>query len=88
MTQQKENTLENFSISLFENGFKKTEQHPAYTGKIEINGKKYKMSLWNNKKDKNGKTYFGVTFTEDLYKKEDGNKSEDNNLTNESPFDF
>lgn len=46
------------------------------------------MSLWNNKKDKNGKTYFGVTFTEDLYKKEDGNKSEDNNLTNESPFDF
>ena len=53
---------------IFKNDKKGNEKAPEYTGKGNFKGTDFEISLWV-KKDKNGKSYFSVSFKEP-YKKE------------------
>jgi len=55
--------------ALFTNNDRKTEKHPNMTGKININGKDYKLSAWSNT-SKKGDKYLSIKVS-DLKQKED-----------------
>lgn len=77
---------------LFKND-RKSEKHPAYKGKINVEGKHYSIALWDRKSSK-GTTYLSVAIQEfrDVKNepkeevKEDTQNSYDN-LDDEIPFD-
>jgi len=49
------------SGSLFKNDYKEKDLHPDYKGKALINGTELEIGAWI-KKDKNGKTFFSLSF--------------------------
>ena len=48
--------------SIFKNNYKKTETHPDYKGKVNVNGKEMEVALWV-KQGKAG-SYFSASFSE------------------------
>lgn len=49
--------------ALFKNQRKESENHPDYTGSINVNGNDYWLSAWV-KKDRNDKTYMSLSVKE------------------------
>lgn len=81
--EQKDN-----SGSLFNNDKKTTENHPDRTGSALINGVAYWVSGWV-KKDKNGKPWMSMAFTEKEERREEPKRREpepDNDPDQEIPF--
>lgn len=74
MSQQYDNTN---SGVLFKNDEKKNEKSPEYTGKINIEGKEYKLSAWV-KEGKKGK-FFSLKVNE-FVKKENEAKAVSDDL--------
>ena len=55
---------------IFKNDYKKEgDKLPTYKGKGNFNGADFEIALWVNK-DKEGKSYFGATFSEPYVKPE------------------
>lgn len=51
------------SGALFKNKKKATDQHPDYTGNINIDGKEYYLSAWVNTGQQSGEKYFALKLT-------------------------
>ena len=49
--------------ALFKNQKKATDQHPDYTGNINIDGKEYYLSAWVNESARTGQKYFAIKAT-------------------------
>jgi hypothetical protein len=73
------------TIVIFKNNKRQKDTHPEYTGKINVEGKEYDISLWV-KEGKNGKFFSGTI--KEPYKKEPELKSfsEKINTENDLPF--
>ena len=52
---------------LFRNDYAKTDKHPAYKGKLTVEGKEYSLAAWVN--EKNGRKYLSLKVSEP-YKKD------------------
>jgi uncharacterized protein (DUF736 family) len=59
----------NNSGAIFKNDNKKSENHPDYKGKVNVNGKDMEVALWLKESAK-GTKYFSASFSE-LYVKTD-----------------
>ena len=68
---------------IFKNNKRQKDTHPEYTGKINVEGKEYDISLWI-KEGKNGKFFSGKI--QELYTKELKSFSEKINDANDIPF--
>lgn len=53
---------------IFKNDNKKEEKHPDYQGKINVDGKDKRISLWVKTSNKDGKKFFSVSITEPYVK--------------------
>ena len=49
--------------AIFKNTYKKTESHPDYKGKVNVNGKEMEIALWV-KDTKTGEKFFSASFSE------------------------
>lgn len=49
--------------ALFKNQKKATDQHPDYTGNINIDGREYYLSAWVNESARTGQKYFAIKAT-------------------------
>ena len=78
MERDKTNTL-----VIFKNNKRQKDTHPEYTGKINVEGKEYDISLWV-KEGKNGKFFSGKI--QEPYTKELKSFSEKINDVNDIPF--
>ena len=78
MERDKTNTL-----VIFKNNKRQKDTHPEYTGKINVEGKEYDISLWV-KEGKNGKFFSGKI--QEPYNKELKSFSEKINDSNDIPF--
>jgi len=61
----------NNSGAIFKNDNKKSENHPDYKGKVNVNGKDMEVALWLKESSK-GTKYFSASFSEP-YVKPEGN---------------
>ena len=68
-------TKTNRKGNLYVNDYKKTENHPDYTGKITINDKEYYLSGWKNT-SKNDKPYISITIGEEVKQKTENTKDD------------
>jgi uncharacterized protein (DUF736 family) len=59
----------NNSGAIFKNDNKKSENHPDYKGKVNVNGADMEVALWL-KESKTGTKYFSATFQEPYVKPE------------------
>jgi len=59
----------NNSGAIFKNDNKKSETHPDYKGKVNVNGKDMEIALWL-KTSQAGTKYFSATFQEPYVKPE------------------
>lgn len=48
---------------LFKNNQKKTDKHPDYTGKIDVDGTEFRLSAWI-KVDRNGNKYMSLAVSQ------------------------
>ena len=51
------------SGALFRNDKRATEQHPDYTGNMNIDGREYYLSAWVNESARTGQKYFAIKAT-------------------------
>ena len=68
-------TTTNRKGNLYVNDYKKTENHPDYTGKITISDKEYYLSGWKNT-SQNGKAYISITIGEEVKEKTENKKDD------------
>lgn len=68
-------TKTNRKGNLYVNDYKKTENHPDYTGKITISDKEYYLSGWKNT-SQNGKPYISITIGEEVKEKTENKKDD------------
>ena len=68
-------TKTNRKGNLYVNDYKKTENHPDYTGKITISDKEYYLSGWKNT-SQNGKAYISITIGEEVKQKTENTKDD------------
>jgi uncharacterized protein (DUF736 family) len=57
----------NNSGAIFKNDNKKSENHPDYKGKVNVNGKDMEVALWLKESAK-GTKYFSASFSEPYVK--------------------
>jgi uncharacterized protein (DUF736 family) len=57
----------NNSGAIFKNDNKKSENHPDYKGKVNVNGKDMEVALWLKESPK-GTKYFSASFSEPYVK--------------------
>ena len=55
--------------AIFKNDNKKSENHPDYKGKVNVNGKEMEVALWMKTSAK-GVKFFSVSFSEPFVKSE------------------
>lgn len=55
--------------ALFQSKDKKTDKHPDYTGKAEVNGEEMFLSAWKNT-SKKGEVYLSISFAKPMSKDE------------------
>ena len=55
--------------AIFKNDNKKTDNHPDYKGKVNVNGKEMEVALWMKTSAK-GVKFFSVSFSEPFVKSE------------------
>ena len=81
------NTHERFNVNIFKNTNKREDKQPDFTGNLEIDGKPYQIAMWDKGKDKNGNTFYSLSFSPNNYVKKptpQSSKQDDN----DNPFDF
>jgi uncharacterized protein (DUF736 family) len=62
----------NNSGAIFKNDNKKSENHPDYKGKVNVNGKDMEVALWLKESSK-GTKYFSASFSEPYVKTDEPN---------------
>lgn len=65
--------------ALFASKDKKTDKHPDYTGKAEVNGKEMYLSAWKNT-SKKGEVYLKISFSEPTTEPTKKNESTDGDI--------
>lgn len=55
---------------LFPNDRKEKENQPDFTGKLDVNGKEYRLSGWKKKGKQSGKPFISVSISEPQVKQQ------------------
>jgi uncharacterized protein (DUF736 family) len=80
----------NNSGAIFKNDNKKSENHPDYKGKVNVNGKDMEVALWLKESSK-GTKYFSASFSEPYIKTDEpqnqGREALKKTIIHESNFD-
>lgn len=73
----------------FVNDYKQAPNHPDFKGKGNYEGLEFEVALWE-RKDKNGRTFYSIKFSEPFKKQQDAPQPKPNEaITNtEDPLPF
>ena len=74
---------------LFKNDKKENEKQPDFTGKINIEGKDFRLAAWK-KESKNGKTFLSINVSDfdEKYQNNNNNNANNNNFSNDEDIPF
>ena len=71
---------------LFRNDKRETDNHPEYTGKIDVNGTEYRLAAWVKESSKDGKKFFSLAVSEFQKKAEPETAPETEDFDDDIPF--